>query len=296
MKDLRTLLAELGIPYRLGGQHRNVREGFIGLDCPFCGTWDKFHLGIAIGSSVATCWSCGKHPLAEVLHVLTDRPWQECQTLVRSTARYRPLADAVSRPEPSVRVTIPDGVGPLGKAHRRYLEQRGFDPDELVRIWGLRGIGLWGGMLSWRIWIPVMQGGQLVTWVARAIGKDAEPRYRSASAVAIKSVLFGEDYCQDVVIVVEGPLDAMRIGPGAVATFGIGWSEAQARRLQRYRRRVLVFDREPAAQASAGRLAKRLAGFPGETIIVCLDAADPGCAEADEISAIRGLAYGRVEV
>jgi DNA primase len=169
------------------------------------------------------------------------------------------------------------------------MKGRGFDPDEIVKLWGLQALGL-SGFLSWRIFIPIVYHGRMVSWTTRTIG-DQEPRYISArpdqELVSIKQSLLGEDYVRDVVIVVEGPFDAMRVGPGAVALFGNAVSPAQIKKLSQIPTRVICLDNETEAQRRACKLCSLLEPFPGRTINVVLDAKDPGSASEHEIQLLR---------
>jgi hypothetical protein len=102
-----------------------------------------------------------------------------------------------------------------------------------------------------------------------------------------KDLLYGEDYCRDAIVVTEGPTDAWRIGPGAVATFGLAYSRAQVLRISRYPLRVICFDSEPEAQRQARRMRDELTAFPGETVIVRLDSKDAASAKPKEVRQLR---------
>jgi DNA primase len=124
-----------------------------------------------------------------------------------------------------------------------------------------------------------------VTWTTRAIGQEVEPRYLSAipdeQSVDLKHTLYSQDYTGNVICVVEGPLDVMRIGPGAVATYGTAFSGIQVCMLSRYPKRVVCFDGDDAGKKAAEKLCRLLEPFPGETLNVELSTGkDPGeCAE-----------------
>lgn len=188
----------------------------------------------------------------------------------------------------------PRGIGPLLRAHRSYLEGRHFDPAKLELLWGIAGIGLARGSLKWRIYIPITHKGRRVSWTARAIGDRASLRYLSASpqeeAVPHKTVLYGLDWCVHTVIVVEGPADAWRVGPGAAAVFGTSYTPAQVRLLSKIPNRIICFDNSAVAQDRADQLARDLSAFPGSTVRVNLDADDPGSASKREIRVLRKTA------
>ena len=82
-----------------------------------------------------------------------------------------------------------------------------------------------------------------------------------------------------------------RIGYGAVAILGLGYSQSQFHRMTRYPRRIVCFDSDPPGQRRAKRLCRELDAYPGETMNVCLDFPDPGSASVKEIRMLRALAF-----
>ena len=292
MRTLQSILTEHRIPFREGGSHRHVREGWIGVDCPRCGPGtNKFHLGICLQTRQTNCWRCGGSNLGEVLGLLLDVTTPHAWALIREL----PPPSRVPSEQRRARgkLTIPRGLGPLQKPHRDYLSRRGFDPDELERLWMLKGFGPIG-RFAWRIWIPVLLDGEIVSWTTRSIGESDRrvPKYVNADPEKevwpIKSLLYGWDYVRDSVVICEGPTDAWRIGPGAVATFGLAVSTEQLEKMSSVPRRIVCFDSEPIAQRTADRLALRLQSFPGATVRVELDASDPADAKREEIAKLLG--------
>ncbi len=290
MPSIVDVLQELGVPYRDAGQHHHVTRGWLGVDCPYCSPESgKFKLGINLVGLFASCWTCGARPVTRALADVVDLPERRIRELLAD------VAPAVRLPEPRRRgkLVLPVGVGPLLPAHEAYLRARGFDPDALARLWGVRGIGL-DPRVPWRVFVPITLRGEIVSWTARAISDRHPLRYVNAAAgeerVSAKTLLFGADHARHAVVVVEGPFDAMRIGPGAVATMGVSYSRAQLRQLARFPVRAVCFDAVPDAQRRARRLCADLAAFPGRTDNVALltgkDAAD---AKPSEIRAIRRL-------
>jgi hypothetical protein len=175
-----------------------------------------------------------------------------------------------------------------------YLRGRGLNLAYLEKYWGIQATGPFSDY-PMRAFIPVYLNRRPVSWTARA-ACGQEPRYQTAQAhqkcFDEKHLLFGGQYVRDTAIVVEGGFDAMRIGRGAVATFGLAVTQAQISCLAGIWRRIIVFDNSPNAQARARVLAEQLAVFPGETIVVNLDAADPGEASEAEVRKLRNFAFG----
>ncbi len=278
------ILDTYGIPFATAGESHHVSQGWIGIDCPFCGETGKFHLGYKEGWHHLTCWICGSHSLASTLVEITHESYPKIRNLL-GTLEWEKREETFS----SGKLHLPRGLGPLHPAHRRYLASRQFNADDLIDIWGIQGIGI-APKLSWRIWIPLYNQGKLVSWTTRTIG-EGNRRYINArpedECVSSKQLLYGEDYSGHSVVVCEGCTDVWRLGPGSVATLGIQFTQSQVLKLSKYPTRVIVFDSEKKAQKQAKKLCNALQDFPGRTYRIELDSKDPGSASEKEIEELR---------
>lgn len=267
---------------------KKERPGWIQIRCPFCGK-DPY-LGFNLRGNYCNCWNCGSHRLGDTFSTLLRIPLRESLALVGALTAYGIPQDD-RKPIPRGEYKPPSPLGALGTPHKRYLRSRGFDPVELVRLWGIQCTHGFG-RLKWRIFIPIHLHGKPVSWTTRRIS-NKEPRYCSASPKEEKynhkELLYGEDYCRGSVIVHEGPTDVWRTGPGAVGTLGTSFTDAQVLRLSRYGLRIICFDNERDAQRRADKLCSLLEGFPGQTYNVRLDAKDPGSASSREIAKLRSM-------
>lgn len=292
--DLIELLTSKRIDFQIGGQHRHVRRGWLGVDCPWCGLGTKkYHLGINLRSFATVCWRCGPHGLANALSLLTNTPLPECIGWLGPVSRGKSRGDRGDLPEG--RLKIPKEVGLLSKPHLQYLQGRGFNPQEIDALWGpLGGIGPLG-WLKWRVFIPIIYRGETVSWTTRTIG-DHPSRYISAppenEKIPHKQTLYGIDHAVNAIVVCEGPTDVWRLGAGAVATFGLKVTPQQVLMISRFPLRAICFDNESFAQRAARRLAHQLSVFPGRTLVLQVDAPDLGEASRKEIKLIRKTIFG----
>jgi len=294
--DLRSQFQRKGIEVAVPGDP-HYRQGWINVACPWChGT--KKHLGITESGSRASCYKCGgKNPnrvlnkllnwsstqIAEfgITRLFTSETWQQEELKV---GEYRP----------------PKGLQPLSLKDRAYLTSRGWSDDkidECVEMYGLQSVGPFSGLPA-GIFIPIKnEKGIPISWTVR-FRDTAGSRYHTAKAEEKvwpeKHFLFGEHLLRErginSIIVCEGPFDAMSIGIGAVATFGLGYTAQQVSRILKYPRRIVCFDSEPAAIVAARRLCDDLAAFSGFTEMAILDAKDPGQASVLEITELRKYA------
>ncbi len=293
-QTLTDILRQHNVPFRQHGEDHHVTAGWIGTTCPWCGG-SGHHFGFHLGSGAASCWKCGPHNRTDAVARLCKIRYGIAVKLLGDERRI-----ASGRPE---RLTTafqkPKGVGPLETVHLQYLYNRGLPSAiDLVRLWGIQGIGLSGGALAWRIYIPIRnQVGQTVSWTTRAIGSTSSLRYISASADEESephhSLLYGAELARGAVVVVEGPTDAWAIGPGAVATCGVGFSREQIALISSYPVRAVCFDRDAAGQRRAEKLCVALEAFPGQTSGLKLHSGnDPAEADPAEIAEIRSLFLG----
>lgn len=285
--ELVDLLDRYRIEHR-GSEHKHGRSGWVQVDCPYCGPGSmKFHMGFNLSTGAANCWRCGRKRPANVIADLTrETPRRVAQLL--SGVR---LAKAEATRHTG-RLVLPGSRIDLtaSRPHVAYLKERGLDPRELEALWKLEAIGM-SPRLAWRIFIPIHLDGQIVSWTTRAIGKRVELRYQAAKAeeeaVPHRDLLYGEDYARHAIIIVEGPVDVWRIGPGAVATCGTSYTAAQVLRMTRFPVRAVCFDSDPVAQRRAVELADALSAYPGDTYNITLDAKDAGEADDAEIEELR---------
>jgi hypothetical protein len=287
------LLSEYQIDYTQ--THHHVTEGWIGVDCPFCSrNARKYRLGYNIATGRLYCWVCGSVNIFKVLQELTNESGSALQQLIGSLDRVSASRDYH---RPVGKLKLPNGLQELGKSHRDYLTRRGFDPDEIVELWGVKAIGL-AAKLSWRLWIPIYYKQQMASWTTRSIAFKATaigtPRYISAkaseSSVSLRNLLYGADFVRHAVAVCEGPLSAWAIGYGAIATLGVGYSQEQLHLISQYPNRYIVFDAEPQAQKRARKLCDDLSVFPGKTVNLVLETGkDTNEASKQEVQEIRRM-------
>lgn len=300
MTDLPFLLRSRGVPIRTEGA--NVGAGWIGINCCFCRGSQDFHLGYNLAEGYFRCWRCGWHSPTDVLRELLGVDRGEALELWRSVSSGGPsrARSAERDRQAQRRVSIggykrPSGVGSLGALHRRYLEGRGFDPDELAAEWGVLGTGpvsyLDEVSYRHRVLVPILWEGREVSFQARDATDRAERKYMACptlrEAVHHKDVLYMHPSAARgrAAVVVEGMTDVWRLGRRAVALFGIQYKDEQVAQLARLFDRVVVaFDGgERAARLQARRLAAQLDACGVRADVENLPpGVDPGGMSADD--------------
>ncbi len=285
------LLQKYRVPYKMHGEHNHATSGWCQVDCPSCTpNSGRFRLGLPLHvRNVCNCWSCGVRPFLLTLAKLTGESFDVLRGLLGTPSPH----DVVWRPRGILK--WPDGVGPLQMIHRDYLQERGINAAYAANVWGVRGIGV-SSRWQWRLLLPVTLNGRSVSWTTRTVGIN-EPRYLSAppdmEEEPHKALLYGADLARHTAIVCEGPMDALRIGPGAIATFGVTVSKAQLAKLSKYPTRVICFDADADGYKAAEQLCDQLQAFEGRTVNVHLDSGkDAGEASDREIRQLRAHFLG----
>lgn len=136
-------------------------------------------------------------------------------------------------------IGFPEGWAPIYELNP-YMIKRRITMADVQRL-GL--VQVVSGRYRNRIVFPVWERGQLLYWQARAMYeaedvldgkfiKALNPERMPGCAVS-SEVLMNLDVAARYprVVIVEGPMDALRAGPDAVCTFGKAISSAQVRRL-----------------------------------------------------------------
>jgi hypothetical protein len=141
-----------------------------------------------------------------------------------------------------------------------------------------------------RIIIPVIMNGKIHCFTGRDYtGKNPLKYYSSSkqnSVTPIDECLYGIDnVVSDKVVIVEGPTDVWRLGPGSVATFGKNFSIAQIRLLLKYNisTAYIFYDKnDPSAHKKSTELLIMLRSLKIKSDILDYGQTDPGDLDQEE--------------
>jgi len=280
MFNPKQFLDDFGINNTQQGKH--ARAGWVQIRCPFCSGHSGWHGGFNIRKGYYNCWRCGWHSLQDTIMKLLNCDFFSAKTYL---AKYNDLPESpqnIGRPKirHASKISYPSTCQPLGDLHKKYLQNRNFDPDELIIEWDLKGTSYIGDY-KFRIIAPIYFQGQLVSYQGRDITGKQTAKYKACAianeTIHHKHILYGIDKAKgDSVIVVEGITDVWRLGSGSVATFGIEFTLSQVRLLKdRFQKFIIFFDNEGQAQIQADKLAALLSGFNRQVEMIDTES-DPG--------------------
>lgn len=287
-----------GIDYRTEG-HKHCRPGWVQVPCPFCVGNPGWHLGYEFDHDWWNCWRCGYHRTWDVVLALLHGNRREAKEAI---ARFKGR-EAPRRRRQKIHareLELPPGLQPLTKRARNYLDSRHFDPDLIELVWGIKSTGTIG-RLKYRIFIPILLNNQMVSWQCRDVTGNSAVKYlaqqENKELVNNKDTLYGIDQAVGKsCVVVEGVTDVWRMGPGAVATFGIKYRPTQVSMLlQNFEQFHVLFDpADPQAQIQANSLANDLAAFGGKVKLWQPETElDPGDFAQDDADAFMRDVLGR---
>ena len=271
--DYRKLFNDYGVPYS-----DKVNRGWVNVTCPFCND-RTFNGGFKESHDYYNCWKCGGHShilaLSKVLHMPKS-------TVLDIIDAYQGRVLALSSLQTtkkalSTHLELPTDT--FTAAERKYLLRRDFDPDYLHEKYGLVGGGITGPW-KYRIIIPLLLNGKVVSWTGRSIlskekQKELEiPRYKNLSieqsVIDPKHVLYNLDNARgSTVVITEGAFDVMRLGDGFVSSFGTELTQEQLREIRdRFDKVYIMFDNEVKAQEKARKYGTQLASMGLDVEIV----------------------------
>lgn len=268
----------------------NLSRGWIGINCPIHSPRDvDYYLGIEPKSNACNCWKCGPIPYKTVIKSLLGVNDNEVFRIIKQYKGYSNIH--VERVRASAtHIDLPSNS--FTDKELAYLYERGF-ANKHIQEYDLRGGGV-QGKWAFRIVIPIYQDHKIVSATGRAIDKRMDLRYYTLSKkeeiVEHKHTLFGEDHViGDTIVVLEGPLDAIKGGPGFVATYGTSITKEQILRMSKYKNVLLVLDNDEAGAIAKQRISSELStmGVNVEDITIESDYKDLGEMPSELIEQLR---------
>ena len=261
--NIEQLFRDFNVRYVTEG-HKHARSGWVNIECPFCTGNPGYHLGYDIMGNKFVCWRCGGKQMGTVISKLLNVSISEALRLLKQYNVLTPAAPEVKMKVRAKTFKLPPNSNPLNKAHRNYLIKRGFNPDELIKTWGILGTGIFSKLdkidYSRRIVIPYFWDGKIVSFDCRDITNKSGYKYmaceRAREEVDHKHILYGkQEKWGDTGICVEGCTDVWRLGVNSFAVSGVKYTPKQVRAIAKHFKRVaVVFDDEPQAVKQANKL------------------------------------------
>lgn len=239
--DIIGYLERAGVDFVRSGE--NVGSSDVAMECPFCGDDPSNHLTIHRSTGYLNCWRCnfedykmkskkGWRPSFKTLiKEIEDCTWGEAKQIYEEIGGDSPEGvpgRAIDRPTmvencvfPSDIISFdnPGAFAPFRDVLYGYLVKRNFTKYHIQKHklhFGTQGQNFG------RIIIPYFLNGKMVNWIGRRTSPKQKWRYfnckLSEASVRLADILYGaESFKGDVLRLVEGAFDKMRIGDSALA-------------------------------------------------------------------------------
>jgi len=280
---------------------RTDTRNWVNCNCPFCKNPVDTHCngGFNVINPRYNCWRCGSHSWYDALALILNIPINQVNQYIKSYS-YISKVKEEKRVASAEYLDLPGYH--LDDEEKEYLTARGFDIGYLQNKYHIRGGGTIGDW-RYRILIPIWYKGVLVSWTGRSIlpkdyiKKHKIPRYKNLSieqsVINPKEICFNLDNStQDKVMLVEGPMDVLKMGDNCICSLGTGVTPEQILFLKnRYKKIFVCFDNEPGAQEHGREVGMNLSavGVDVELVNICepFGKNDPGELTFDEVSSIK---------
>lgn len=259
--------------------NNRVNRGWVNVHCPYCTEVSgSFHGGFNASGNYYHCWKCGGHDFKQTLSFVTNIPKNQIDELIEQyQGRNIVLSRLNKRKAQATKLKLPTET--LIPIEREYLRKRNFNPKYLHRKYKIVGGGI-TGKWKYRIIIPLILNGKIVSWTGRSIllpAKQEElniPRYKNLSiensVIDPKSILYNLDNCRkEIGVLTEGAFDVMRMGDDFFCSFGTELTQSQIAMIKdRFKKVFIMFDNEKEAQEKARKFGLQIAAIGVDVEIV----------------------------
>jgi len=299
--DVEKYLDDKHILYQQEGE-KNIAEGWIGVNCPFCPDGDPSqHLGINLYSKGINCWRCpAKGSITKYIMKIERKSFSQIISLVKTYANTLSLENLKNYDRTDavlVRNLKHDFklISELQTIHKRYLESRNLDAEYIYNKFKLNCIG--PGERDWsnRLYIPVIQRGKILSYTTRATNKNPKLPYKNApveySVQDIKELLYNYDTAKEIIIVTEGPGDVWNTGDGFVCTFGTKFTDYQVSLIRKHKKVFILFDKD--AEIPATNLLHQINAITDVELLL-LSEGDPGELSLEDVKSLRKMIFGKI--
>lgn len=255
-----------------------TNRGWVNTKCIYCGG-SSYKLGFNPTEDYCTCFACGLHNLKETLSKLLAIPKKDINDVIE---QYKTRTIILNKLNDKKTTAVKNLVLPTDTftpIERKYLKSRNFNPSYLHKKYNVVGGGIVGDW-KYRIIIPVIINGKIVSWTGRSILEKSKldelkiPRYKNLeikkSVINPKECLFNLDNSKNkTVVLTEGPFDVMRLGDDFICSFGTSLTQSQIKEIRlRYDKVFIMFDNEVEAQQKARNYGQMLSSVGVDVEIV----------------------------
>jgi hypothetical protein len=285
-----------GIYYRTEG--KNIQDGWIGIDCPFCPDPDKGqHLGISPTMGLS-CWRCGTTGNIYTLLKFLEKGTRPSDIIKEYSSKIIKLQTKTNKKTGIHHLSLPESFSKnFTPEFKNFLITRKYDPEKVIKKYNLY-IDNFCGDYAYRIIIPFYLNKQLVTWIGRDYTNEAylkeKPLEINKAVIHSSHILYNLKHMGDIAVVVEGIFDVWRIGDGAVSTQGTQYTLEQLQYLKKCKKVFVLFDAGKNEQESAKKLTADLLTIIPDVERLDLSEGDPDDLSEDDVKSLRKMIFTKI--
>ena len=284
MFDVVSFLADYGIDSFTEGV--NCQEGWVNICCPLCDDKSN-HGGFELFSMHYNCWRCGSSSVQWVIKTLLNSTYTKAKEIIDIYD-----SDDITNVKIELKKIpffIPDDG--IDIQHRIYLEERGYNPNNLIDKYSLLGTGKIG-KYAYRIVVPIFYKNRIISWQSRSI-IGREPRYlncpKNVEMIPAKSILYNLNHCfLRRVIVVEGVFDVFRFGDNCCSVLGTGFTGKQVNLLDELFDEIFIYF-DPGAEEKAEQLGCELSMLGNQVEIIYNNLEPDEMADEDVVHLVKEI-------
>jgi hypothetical protein len=229
------LLSELNVPWRDSG--KNVGKGNLGICCPFCGDDHGYHMNLSLTKEA---YYCHRDPIHAGRNLVSLTMALGCSYGESKDLLFKHSGGTAKIEPEKIKVitNVSNRWNRFAKPAQRYLDYlatRGFpNTQEVADRYDLRCSpeGVW----ACRLLLPIKDRQEIVSWTGRDITGKLTLKYLTSEEYH-PSLVYCPRLPRDNVMIVEGPLDALKIAAAVpewagVALLGKGLGLAKLMRIR----------------------------------------------------------------
>jgi len=170
-------LGDAGVPFWTEGP--NVSDGWISFQCFCCGDRSN-HRAFSPEGYVSTCFKCGvKKTYLEVISHFSEVPISKAKEIAASyMSKFSFVEHEEHNRAMSVKWPPKYTEAELPSLHAQYLAKRGFDVRRIRELFGVVAMYQTGDF-KYRLLIPVIMDGRVVTYIGRDVTDKQSLRYKN---------------------------------------------------------------------------------------------------------------------
>lgn len=253
-----------------------ANRGWYKGNCPECG---EFKFGFHLGDNRVNCFKCGPMgtPLQAIMRFEGFEKLPEVYNFLRAfegveyyegPAKKEVEIKTIQLPESFKLLTL--GQSEVSKLARSYMRKRGFNTFKL----SMQGVGYCSsGKFAGMIILPFYRQSRLVYFIGRRFLALGLNKFNNPDAeefgIGKTELIFNEDALQiySTVYIVESVINALTIGPNAIAIMGKKISPVQLSKILRSPCKRFVICLDPDAYTQAIQLGFKLVEYKKVKVI-----------------------------